>query len=97
MNSDKHAFWNNIIAEYATSGLTQKEYACQNNLKPATLSYWVRKHNTSFKGFIEANNSASLVDCASKIDISFNKMKISVIGAYDEELLLKVLRTVKQV
>jgi hypothetical protein len=97
MNNFKSEYWNNVITEFLSSGLTQKEYAHQNNLKLPTLGYWIRKHNTSFNGFIEAKESAPVLDHTSKIEISFNKMKIAITGAYDEELLLRVLRTVKNV
>jgi transposase-like protein len=97
MDHDKTEYWNTVIADYMSSGLTQKEYARQNNLKLSTLGYWVRKHNTSFNGFIEAKETAPVLDNASKIEISFNKMKIAITGTYDEELLLRVLRTVKNV
>lgn len=97
MNNNKSEYWNKVIADFMTSGLTQIEYARQNNLKLPTLGYWIRKHNTSFNGFIEAKETAPVIDHTSKIEISFNKMKISITGAYDEDLLLRVLRTVKNV
>ncbi|MDD4077969.1 MAG: hypothetical protein PHT03_08370 [Bacilli bacterium] len=97
MSYKKSVFWDDIIADYLVSGLTQKEYARQNNLKLSTLGYQVRKHNTVFKGFIEAKENAPVLDNNSKIEISYNKMKIAITGTYDEELLLKVLRTVKNV
>lgn len=97
MNNIKSEYWNKVIDDFMKSGLTQKEYSSQNNLKLPTLGYWIRKHNSSFNGFIEVKETAPVLDHASKIEISFNKMKIAIIGSYDEELLLRVLRTVKNV
>jgi hypothetical protein len=90
-------YWTDIINDFIASGLSQKEYACKNNLKPYTLGYYVRKYKTSFSGFIEATNNIKTDQTSSTIEITFNKMKITVFGQYDEELLLSVLRTVKKV
>lgn len=92
-------YWFDIVTDFNTSGLSQKEYAKQKNLKAYSLGYWYRKFNTGFSGFVEA------VDIPSKgndlltpsIEITINKMKIVIKGSFDEELLLKVIRTVKKV
>lgn len=86
-----------LLMIFFKSGFTQKEYARQKSLKLTTLGYWVRKRQTSFNGFVEVKNSPLVTDQTSKIEISFNKMKIAITGTYDEELLLQVLRTVKNV
>lgn len=97
MNNIKNEYWNDIVNNFLTSGLSQKEFARQNNLKVYTLGYWVRKNSTSFNGFVEAVDSTTNFENSSKIEIAFNKMKISITGFYDEDLLLRVLRTVKKI
>ena len=97
MNQKKSEYWYQVVNDFLTTGLTQIEYARQNSLKLATLGYWVRKHNTAFTGFVEVKNGNVPIDQTSKIEISFNKMKIVITGHYDEELLIRVLRTVKNV
>ena len=83
MNTNKSEYWHNVIADFMASGLTQIEYSRQNNLKLHNLGYWIRKHNTSFNGFIEAKETALVLDHTSKIEISYNKMKIAITGSYD--------------
>lgn len=99
MNEERtklNEYWTEVITDFNLSGLSQKEYASKNNLKVYSLGYWYRKFNTKFNGFIEAidNNSSSIT---SAIEITINKIKITITGFYDEELLLKVIRTVKKI
>ena len=44
MNKNKSEYWNNVIADFMASGLTQIEYSRKNNLKLHNLGYWIRKH-----------------------------------------------------
>lgn len=91
-------YWTDIINDFKLSGLSQKEYAKQKHLKLCTLGYWCRKFNTGFSGFIEAldNPKKDLEPLTSSIEITYNKMKIMIKDSFDEELLLKVIRTVKK-
>lgn len=93
--------WLQIINYFNSSGLTKEEYSLKNNIKYATLCYQIRKRNTSFCGFIETNNkkvfSDDEISNKPRIEITINKMKISIFCNYDEDLLLSVLRTVNKV
>jgi hypothetical protein len=97
--SKLNEYWTEVITDFIASGLSQKEYAKQKNLKICTLGYWYRKFNTGFHGFIEAvdnpNNDQALL--SGSIEITINKMKIVIKDSFDEELLLKVIRTVKKI
>jgi arginyl-tRNA--protein-N-Asp/Glu arginylyltransferase len=97
MDLKKNEYWNQVVDDFLLSGLTQVEYARQKGLKLYSLGYWVRKRQSTFKGFVEVKDTPITLDQTSKIEITFNKMKIAVTGSYDEELLLRVLRTVKNV
>jgi hypothetical protein len=91
-------YWSDIIEDFKSSGLNQKDYAAKNNLKLYTLGYYLRKHQTSFNGFIEVTDTTNnSLPSSSPIEISINKTKILIKDDYDEELLLKVLRTVKNI
>ena len=83
MNKNKSEYWNNVIADFMASGLTQNEYSRKNNLKLHNLGCFDKKTYTSFNGFIEAKKTAPVLDHTSKIEISYNKMKIAITGSYD--------------
>lgn len=42
-NSTKTAFWQKHFADWPQSGLSQKAYCAQHNLKLATFGYWRRR------------------------------------------------------
>ncbi|MCK9536570.1 MAG: hypothetical protein M0R05_03090 [Bacilli bacterium] len=97
--SKLNEYWTEVITDFISSGLSQKEYAKQKNLKAYSLGYWYRKYSTGFSGFVEAvdnpSNDHDLL--TSSIEITINKMKIVIKDSFDEELLLKVIRTVKKI
>ena len=39
----KEKLWSNRIRDFRESGLTRKEWCCQNQIPLSTLSYWIRK------------------------------------------------------
>ena len=41
----KDKLWSSRIQDFQESGLTRKEWCCQNQLPLSTLSYWIRKLN----------------------------------------------------
>lgn len=41
----KEKLWSGRIQDFQESGLTRKEWCCQNQLPLSTLSYWIRKLN----------------------------------------------------
>lgn len=97
--SKLNEYWTEIITDFISSGLSQKEYAQQKNLKVYSLGYWYRKFNTGFSGFVEAVDTPNKGHeiFTSSIEITINKMKIVIKDSFDEELLLKVIRTVKKI
>jgi len=102
MNEQKHQlneYWTAVITNFIASGLSQKEYAKINNLKIHSLGYWYRKFNSSFSGFIEVVDSKSNQQDSlnSSIEITFNKIKIVIKDSYNEDLLLKLMRTIKKI
>lgn len=42
-NSTKAAFWQKHVTDWPQSGLSQKAYCAQHNLKLATFGYWRRR------------------------------------------------------
>lgn len=97
--SKLNEYWTEVITDFNTSGLSQKEYAKQKNLKAYSLGYWYRKFNTGFNGFVEAidNHEQGHEILTSSIEITINKIKLVIKDSFDEELLLKVIRTVKKI
>lgn len=97
--SKLNEYWTEIITDFISSGLSQKEYAQQKNLKVYSLGYWYRKFNTGFSGFVEAVDTPNKGHeiFTSSIEITINKMKIVIKDSFDEELLLRVIRTVKKI
>ena len=101
MNEERNKlneYWTGVVTDYLSSGLTQKEYAQKNELKAYTLGYWIRKFNTGFNGFIQAIDTPleKKEILTSSIEITVNKMKIVIKDYFDEDLLLKVIRTVRR-
>ena len=45
MTKSKH--WNNVIKQWKASGLTQKQFCDAQNIKLATLHYWIKKFRTA--------------------------------------------------
>ena len=39
--------WQQLVEQYATSGLTQKDFCQQHNIRPATFGYWRGKLSAS--------------------------------------------------
>ena len=76
--SKLNEYWTEVITDFISSGLSQKEYAQQKNLKIYSLGYWYRTFNTGFNGVVEAvDNPNKCYDLlASLIEITINKMKI---------------------
>jgi len=46
MNSDKRSTWQQHISDWSKSGLSQKRYCEQNDLKIANFSYWRKRLGT---------------------------------------------------
>ncbi|MFA7436590.1 MAG: hypothetical protein WC006_09535, partial [Bacilli bacterium] len=65
------------------------------NLKSYSLGYWYRKYNTGFNGFIQAVET--LNNNSNSISSTIDKTKITFTGYYNEELLLKIIRTGKKI
>lgn len=52
----KEAFWKNHFENWKQSGISQKQYCFENNIKLSTFSYWIarlRRKPNDIKGFIE--------------------------------------------
>lgn len=45
MNKSQH--WQGIIEQWKTSGLTQKQFCSDRQIKIATLHYWIKKFRTA--------------------------------------------------
>lgn len=53
-----------LVEEYENSGLTQREFAQQHEIKLPTFTYWLRKkRSASDSGFLELRPSFDLEDC----------------------------------
>jgi len=53
-----------LVEEYENSGLTQKEFARQHEIKLPTFTYWLRKkRSTAASGFLELRPPQELDDC----------------------------------
>jgi len=49
--------WQQLIEQQATSGLTQKEFCHQHDIRPATFGYWKRKLSTASSTDQESESS----------------------------------------
>ncbi len=99
--------WNTIVNEFTESNSSPNEYCKRTGVNVNTLYAWrqrfgltgkaptVQLKNTSFKelNFTEDSNPSPANTATSSIEIIFSdKIKISVSGNYDEEVLSKTVK-----
>ncbi len=49
-NQDRTQEMYNLVEQWQQSGLSQKQFSRENNIKLATFGYWVKKHKINQQG-----------------------------------------------
>jgi hypothetical protein len=97
--SSRRYFWASHLKNWGDSGLIQKEYCIQNNLKRETFSWWKRrlkeKNHSSQSPFIEVpvspwNRSTSPLEL-----IICDKFCLRINSRFNPEILREVIRVIE--
>ena len=95
---EKELYWTDQISEYRQSGESLVEWCEKNDVKLHTMKYWLRKQSPVVSEKSETAWVSCLVEENSKdtITLKIKNVEIEVMSGFQEELLLKVLRTLEQ-
>ena len=98
----KDKLWSDRIRDFQESGLTRKEWCCQNQLPLSTLSYWIRKLNPSRPGSgnqqepvfarLPSENELSKTSCDhAPVTFFLNSIRIEISAGCPAELLASLV------
>jgi len=107
-NNDINKLWQQRIADFKKSGMSQKDWCKDNNVTNNQLQYWLyRKKSLQKESSIPSNTSTEWipVDVSEEISIPKNDKLILKIGAvsieiepgYNKELLSDLISTLKSI
>ena len=102
----KDKLWSDRIRDFQESGLTRKEWCCQNQLPLSTLSYWIRKLNPSRPGSgnqqepvfarLPSENELSKTSCDhAPVTFLLNSIRIEISAGCPAELLASLVSIMK--
>ena len=102
----KEKLWSNRIRDFRESGLTRKEWCCQNQLPLSTLSYWIRKLNPDRPGSEEqqepvfarlpSESELSKTSCDhAPVTFFLNSIRIEISAGCPAELLASLVSILK--
>lgn len=97
VRKEKALYWSGQISEYRKSGETLVTWCEKNDVKIHTMKYWLRKQSPVLK-----NPETAWVSCVVEEPVSdtiilrIKNVEIEVMSGFQDELLLKVLRTLDQ-
>ena len=95
---EKELYWTDQISEYRQSGESLVEWCEKNDVKLHTMKYWLRKQSPVVNEKTETAWVSCMVEEPSKeaITLKIKNVEIEVMSGFQDELLLKVLRTLDQ-
>ena len=97
IRKEKALYWSGQISEYRKSGETLIKWCEQNDVKIHTMKYWLRKQSP-----VSKKQETVWVSCVVEepsndvITLKIKNVEIEVMSGFQDELLLKVLRTLEQ-
>lgn len=96
---EKELYWTGKISEYRESGETLVQWCERKDIKIHTMKYWLRKQSHVSKKSQETAWVSCLVEEPSSettLTLKIKNVEIEVMSGFQDELLLKVLRTLNQ-
>ena len=95
---EKELYWTDQISEYRQSGESLVEWCEKNDVKLHTMKYWLRKQSPVANEKPETAWVSCMVEEPPKeaITLKIKNVEIEVMSGFQDELLLKVLRTLDQ-
>ncbi|MCH4826778.1 IS66 family insertion sequence element accessory protein TnpA [Planococcus halocryophilus] len=96
---EKEIYWTGQISEYRQSGEPLVQWCEKNDIKIHTMKYWLRKQSPVSKKSQETAWVSCLVEeplSETTLTLKIKNVEIEVMSGFQDELLLKVLRTLNQ-
>lgn len=102
----KDKLWSSRIQDFQESGLTRKEWCCQNQFPLSTLSYWIRKLNPDKYQSVEqqepvfarlpSESELSKTSCGhAPVTFFLNSIRIEISAGCPTELLASLVSILK--
>lgn len=86
-----------ILKEYDSFTGSTTQFITLRNLCPATFYKWLKERNSAIDAsFVDITNELKMDLCNDSINITVNEVKIGLSNNYNEELLLKVIRSLRK-
>lgn len=98
IRKEKALYWSGQISEYRKSGETLVKWCEKNDIKIHTMKYWLRKQSPVSQEKPETAWVSCMVEepVRNTITLKVKNVEIEVMSGFQDELLLKVLRTLEQ-
>lgn len=95
---EKELYWRDQISEYRQSGETLVQWCEKKDIKLYTMKYWLRKQSPVATEKPETTWVSCMVEEPSNgtLTLTIKNVEIEVMSGFQDELLLKVLRTLDQ-
>lgn len=95
---EKELYWTGQISAYRQSGEPLVQWCEKNDIKIHTMKYWLRKQSPVSKESQETAWVSCMVEepSSNTITLKIKNVEIEVMSGFQDELLLKVLRTLDQ-
>lgn len=95
---EKESYWTNQLIEYRQSGESLVQWCEKKDVKIHTMKYWLRKQSPVSQNSQETAWVSCIVEEPSRetLTLKIKNVEIEVMSGFQEELLLKVLRTLEK-
>ena len=95
---EKELYWTDQISEYRKSGESLVQWCEKKDIKIHTMKYWLRKQSPVSKEKTETAWVSCVVEEPGRdtITLKIKHVEIEVMSGFQDELLLKILRTLNQ-
>ena len=95
---EKELYWTDQINQYRQSGESLVEWCEKNDVKLHAMKYWLRKQSPVATEKAETAWVSCMVEepLRDAITLKIKNVEIEVMSGFQDELLLKVLRTLDQ-
>ncbi len=90
--------WKELVDNYRDSGLSNNKYCIENNLKPSTFIYWIKKFNNSKQK--NSNNFVKIsvpAETCRRMKLSFNQISLEFPVELSAEKISKLITVLKEI
>ncbi len=90
--------WKELVDNYKDSGLSNNNYCIENNLKPSTFIYWIKKFNNpkpkSSDRFVKISVPA---ETCRRMKLSFNQISLEFPVEFSAEKISNLITALKEI